>query len=459
MDETREFMYKEKKKKILLLMNCIEREQYIAEMIQDELLKNVSVECKILYWNLGINEREIWQFDPDVVMTFPLTMRPLINVIARIKVVCKSTIVSFVTEGFVDPKSYGDGERIIGYYDFPKELVDYWGVWGQAYGEILWKELRKKERIAKKDRIIVFGYPLWEYAHLHKIKKVNEIEKEVLDLVDKPSKSVLVVSGFSEANKSKEDIYRSIDAYNQEADEETIEKQIKKRLIYVENDRNCREKYYSMVRALAEENPQISFIIKLHPKEVEGLKHNIGYKYDTLTKYNNVKVLTGENTLGMYIRKVDCVVHYGSTVSWEAYACGIPTVRINLINKELEHAYDAYAPGYIVSNEKEIVDYFKDFPQKADVKEEYDRFLKDVFNFERGKKYTPSFEIAKFLCGQYRMQKPDLDVIAPYANIDIHFKKSILKAVIKSLISLKICRGFREMKALLSIFVLQNRGR
>lgn len=452
-------MNKDKKKKILLLMNCVEREQYIAEMIRDELLKMGHVECKILYWNLGVNEREIRRFDPDVVMTFPLTMRPLIRVIARIKLLCKSTVVSFVTEGFVDPKSYGDGERIIGYYDFPKELVDYWGVWGPAYGNILWTELKKRERIAKKDQIVVFGYPLWEYAHLYKIKQVNEIEKEVLGLVDKSSKTVLVVSGFSEANKSKEDIYRSIDAYNQEADKATIEKQIQKRLIYVENDRNCREKYYSMVRALAEENPWITFIIKLHPKEVEGLKHNIGYKYDTLTRYNNIKVLTGDNTLGMYIRKVDCVIHYGSTVSWEAYANGIPTVRINLINKELEHAYDAYAPGHMVSNEKEIVDYFRNFSWEFEQKEEYDRFLKDVFNFDRDKQYAPSLELAEFLYGQDRMQKQDLNIVTPYANIDIHFKKSILKSVIKSFMGLEIYRGFRELKVLFTIFILQNKGK
>ena len=214
-----------------------------------------------------------------------------------------------------------------------------------------------------------------------------------------------------------------------------------------------------MVRALADENPWITFIIKLHPKEVEGLKHNIGYKYDTLTRYNNIKVLTGDNTLGMYIRKVDCVIHYGSTVSWEAYANGIPTVRINLINKELEHAYDAYAPGHMVSNEKEIVDYFRNFSWEFEQKEEYDRFLKDVFNFDRDKQYAPSLELAEFLYGQDRMQKQDLNIVTPYANIDIHFKKSILKSVIKSFMGLEIYRGFRELKVLFTIFILQNKGK
>lgn len=104
-------------KKILLIMNCYERESLVAAMIKDEVLKLKCVECRVRYWNRGINENDIYKFAPNIVMTFPLTILPLINLIARIKVICKSQIVSFVTEGYVnadtlDEKIWGGVLRV-----------------------------------------------------------------------------------------------------------------------------------------------------------------------------------------------------------------------------------------------------------------------------------------------------------------------------------------------------------
>jgi hypothetical protein len=120
------------KKRILLLMNCYEREQYVAEMIQDELIKTGDVECKILYWNRGIRQKDIYCFNPNVLMTFPLKIRPLISLVARIKMICNPIVVTFETEGYINTDSNNE-RHFAGLYDFAPELVDFWGVWGKIW--------------------------------------------------------------------------------------------------------------------------------------------------------------------------------------------------------------------------------------------------------------------------------------------------------------------------------------
>lgn len=426
-------------------MNCRERERYIAEMIQDELLKLGEVECKILYWNIGFRESDIWVFNPDVVMTFPLTARPVIVLIARIKIICKATIVSFVTEGFVDPKAEFNMDALIGYYDFPKELVDYWGVWGSAYGNMIWDALKKKKRIETRDQIVVFGYPLWEYDHLHKIKKANIVEREVKKLADKSLTTVLVLSGFQEANKDRNAVLNSIDAYNQEADEVEFQHEIEKLLSNVQKIKQCRERYYTIVLSLIEKHPEITFVIKLHPKEMEGLRHHVGYNYDDFTRYDNVRLLTEESMVGMYIDKVDCVIHYGSTVAWEAYAVGIPAVKIELKLDDSKSLVEGYTPGAVVSNEEEILSYFKNFSKCFKLEEACENFLDDIFNFKRTKKYSPSSDIARFLYEHCKPMSCNTDVIISYAENNLSFKKSVLKGAIKKIVKMNLCAGIKDI--------------
>ncbi len=439
-------------KRILLLMNCKEREQFVAEMIKDELMKIEFVECRIIYWNMGICEKDIYIFNPNVVMTFPLTILPLVNLIARIKVVCKSTIVTFVTEGYINLDGINE-DSIAGYYNFPPELIDFWGVWGEEYGNYLWDIQYKRGRIKKKDKIKIFGYPMWEFEHLQKVKGLNQIEHRILELIENSKKTVLVLSGFPEANKDEIDIINSIDAYNQMAENIEKKQQIKELMQRVERVKRYREKYYSLIIYIAEKFPDITFLIKLHPKEIEGLRDNKGYNYDVLKRYSNVEVLVDENLIEMYIKKVDAVMHYGSTAAWEAYICEIPTIRINCDDDMLRAFYGAYGAGvcFDLSEKEKLLKYIANIPEKITRSEKYDKYLKEWFNYDRTKPYLPSSAIASFLYMNCEISEFKINILYPYMLNDFCFCKSILKVGIMKMMKMNFKEGISKLRLVLQL--------
>lgn len=433
-------------KKVLLIMNCYEREYLVAAMIKDKLKGMDSVECRIMYWNRGIYENDIYKYMPNIVMTFPLTILPLINLIARIKVICKSQVVSFVTEGYINPNTI-DEERWGGYYGFPVELIDYWCVWGEAYKELLWKILCKKGRIKNKDKIRVFGYPMWEHTDLQKIKEKNLIEREIQDLTNIYSNTILILSGFAEANKEKKDVLDSIDAYNENAEEAKKEYQIEKLLKKIEKIKKYRDKYYALAIDLIEKYPDKLFLLKLHPKEIEGYRDNKAYDFGKFKQYENVRVLAEENAIGTYINKISALIHYGSTVAWEAYICHVPTIRININDEELSNAYGTYGPGEGFDfNEIEIISkYIGNLPEAKYVKE-YDEYLLKWFNYDKTKPYTPSKDLAQFLYDNCECRECDIDILIPYSKNDIAFKIRVVLSGITDILSANFKAGLKKFQ-------------
>lgn len=424
-------------------MNCYEREQFIAELIKDEILKIDGVECNILYWNRGISDKEIYRFAPNVLMTFPLTLLPLIKLVARIKLVCNPTVVSFVTEGYIN---FDCEKFIFGHYMFPSSLVDFWGVWGEKYGEYLWNDMSKKGMIKCRENIKVFGYPLWEHKHLQKIKIANSCEKEILQLIEKSKKVILVLSGFAEANKDRNDMINSIDAYDVTSKDK--DSQIDLLLQREEKIREYREKYYSLVMEMIEENPDITFLLKLHPKEIECIKSGKGYDYTGFGKWNNVKVVSENNSIGMYIDKVNAVVHYGSTVAWEAYIYGIPTIKIILNDETLKFYSTAFTPGesFDCEEKREILNWIKESDEKIIHKREFDKYIKEYFNYDRTREYYPSRDLAQFLCKHCEPPQYCVEEYSQFADIDMEFRMCLLREGLRDIVAMRSTTGIHKIK-------------
>lgn len=438
-------------KKVLLIMNCYEREYLIAKMIKDELMKMKFVECRVMYWNRGILENDIYKFMPNVVMVFPPTILPLINLMARIKVICKSQIVSFVTEGYVNEDAIDEGGWG-GYYGFPSELIDYWCVWGEAYKEQLWKALGRKNRIKDEERIKVFGYPMWEQSHLRQIKEKSSLEREILEKIDIFPKTILILSGFAEANKDREEVLKSIDAYDETADEAEKERQIEKLLGIVKKTREYRDEYYALAVAMIEKYPDYLFLIKLHPKEMEGNQVHKKYDFSGFSKYKNVKVLMEENSLGEYINKVDVVINYGSTAAWEAYICQVPVIRINIDDEELSGSYGTYGPGesFRFNEREDILKYIGNIP-KIKYKKEYDEYLLKWFNYDREKPYAPSRDLAQFLYDSCKPVEYDINNLIPYTRNNIAFKIRIVIAGVMDILNADFKAGVKKLKLIFKL--------
>ncbi|MDE6947888.1 MAG: hypothetical protein K2P14_11945 [Anaeroplasmataceae bacterium] len=342
-------------------------------------------------------------------------------------------------------KKYGGG-----YYEFPPELVDYWCVWGEAYKELLWRILGGKGRIKYKEKIKVFGYPMWEHKHLQQIKEKNSTEKEVLELIDNYSNTILILSGFAEANKEKDDVLNSIDAYDETAEEVKKEHQIKSLLARIKKIRDYRDKYYAIAKALIEEYPDKLFLVKLHPKEIEGKEVGKKYDFSSWTKFKNVKLLMEQNSLGIYINRVNAVIHYGSTAAWEAYICKVPIIRINVDDDELNGIYGTYGPGEGFIDREEVLKYIRNIPE-ANVVNEYDEYLLKWFNYDKMKPYTPSKDLAQFLYDNCEYSECDIAILIPYTKNDIVFKIRVVLSGITDILSANFKDGLKKFQLMFKL--------
>lgn len=375
--------------KILLLFNKKEREENIALLIKDAVIaKDSTSEVEIIYWDEQSNNiADIVEYCPDVVVTFPLTIPDLIEEISVIKTICNSVICTFTTEGFAAPK---DIECTVGYYNYSPDMVDYYLFFGSKYANIYCDCLRKKGIIKATDCAVVVGYPMWEWKKLFALAKYETINEELLREKQKYSRVVLILSGFAEANKNAKQIKVCNDSYDANAADQ--EEQIQKVLKNVRCIQDYRNNYYCLIKKLAQRMPNVKFVLKLHPVEIECYLNGEGYDFSEFDKYKNIEIIKKNIPTCFYLRHSDLLLHYGSTVSVEAYLMNVPSVCV-------EGMY-----GYVFESDVNVkaceIDRIQGIVEKGlsvCPNEEKNQFCYDFFNYSKEQKYNPSECIADFI--------------------------------------------------------------
>ena len=180
------------------------------------------------------------------------------------------------------------------------------------------------------------------------------------------------------------------------------------------------EKYTRHIVEEANRNPEVLFVVKLHPKEI-SIK---GYAPDKL-KYlkkleniENIQIIEESVPIGSLLPYFQLLIHYGSTVDLEAYIYKVPTVKIELRdikNCFIAEANRTTASTYYVDIDEENA--ISEFIDKVRAGEELfrqnkltEKQLYYYMNYKAEENYTPSEQIADFLSGSLQFNKLNLTV-------------------------------------------------
>lgn len=375
--------------KYLFLHNMRSREENISILIRNELCdidKNAQV--YVTFWDEpGNNIYDIVSFNPDVLFTFPFTIPDLIEEVSAIKRMCQCKVCIYTTEGYMSPQRILD--TAIGYYNYPPNLIDKYIFFGEDYKEIYLKENKLLGRVSDSSTASVAGYPMYEFDKLLSMDKYHDIYDSFIKYKEKYSRTILVLSGFAEADKTKKDIIICNDSYNASSDSD---EGINDVLNLVNETKEYRQQYYDMLTDVAQRMPDTLFILKLHPVEIGHYVSGTGFDFSYFNKYTNIHIIFENIPLCVYLSRSDALIHYGSTACVEAYILHKPSIFIpGLIDDIFPSDYsvqplDSVSMCNILNNPMHVID----SPNR-------DEFCLKYFNYNRYVEYHPSKTIAEEL--------------------------------------------------------------
>lgn len=402
-------------RRIFFLYNNYEREHVNVELISKRLeSKNVQTfqggitDCDIL--------KKLFLARPHVIFTYPVVTYHQINIYMMLKATFHSVIITFTTEGLAQFHLDEISKLFVGFYDFPAELVDYHFFWGKYMAKYVGRELYRQHKVMKREQIKVFGNPMYEktavYAHPFQWK----------DMDDRKTK-VLILTGFHTSVYTEQDFINAQDVVNVKGKSEEEILQDETFIKYKElaaSEKVYAEKYTRHIVEEANRNPEVLFVVKLHPKEI-SIK---GYAPDKL-KYlkkleniENIQIIEESVPIGSLLPYFQLLIHYGSTVDLEAYIYKVPTVKIELRdikNCFIAEANRTTASTYYVDIDEENA--ISEFIDKVRAGEELfrqnkltEKQLYYYMNYKAEENYTPSEQIADFLSGSLQFNKLNLTV-------------------------------------------------
>lgn len=408
-----------KKNNILILMSSFERDWVFTELVKKALVDiDPSVSVKVEFWSRGVDIDKVIAYKPSVVLCFPPTIQPLIELLALLKCMYGTHVLTFVTEGAL-PADRSNQDFYFGYYSYPKALIDEWGAWGNQYKTRLQEYLDRK--IGSGIGIKVFGYPMWEYESIREVVGSDKSEIDFTRLKAEYKRVVLVLSGFPEANKTVDDWKHSVDAYDYRSS--NAEESITSLIEVGYKTRAFKDRYYSIIIELARQYPDTAFVIKLHPKEHEQKHNGRDIGINVFDCCDNILVMEENVSFSRFYKYIDAVIHYKSTLGWEAYVHSIPTICIctdDEIIASLWYTERAAGKTYYCSEGKLILEEFEKECSKFTIQESNEQYLFDYFNYSRGKEYKPSRHIAEWIYSySHRMREKDKSIFYGAFSCDL----------------------------------------
>lgn len=405
-------------KRIMFLYHIKEREYEIIKLIENEIKRSeMHVEIKIEEFCSCI--MDVIRFMPDVIVSIPPTGVLASNYLTILKITTGAIIICMSTEGYYISSPKGI-KSMTGYNTYPKELVDFYIMWGNKAKKELGRQLLGDNKVTDIRRIKTAGYGLYEQSVVQKRYKENKFYKKIQNWFDAFSKNILVLTGFMVADCSIQE-YHVLEYFgNNKPLDEMTPMEIYQAQSSITAEKEFRSKYIDGIIAMAMANPEIGIVVKLHPIEIEA-KRNC---YDILQGYSNILLVKESVPVGILLERVDGMIHYNSTCNLEAYIHKVPTIQIY---SDIETSYNFIwqAKGdstYLVNiNEFQEVGNIIRNDLKYRRIEEVEKVLFGLFNWREGIEYKPIEKIAYYVLNakdRQRLKYSDEEVIKAINSVN-----------------------------------------
>lgn len=400
-------------KKVFFLYNNYERERVIIERICTKLKsKNIDV------FQGGITDKNIvkqlFRVRPHIIFTFPITTYAQIDIYMMAKLFFHSKIITFTTEGLAKFREEEVAKIFAGFYDYPSGLIDYHTYWGKYAAKYIGRELYQQHKMQSRNQIRVFGNPMYEkgYSTFPKYRFSDDMRRKVL-----------VLTGFQGSLYTEQDLIKAQDVVNvkgKSKKEILSDETFKKYKELALEEKKYREKYIQHITDAANNNPEVLFVVKLHPQEILIRQHT-PYKLKYLKRLEhieNIQIIDESVPIGSLLSDFHLLVHYGSTVDLEAYIYRVPTLKLelrNVKNNFMSETNRVTASTYYADiDEQDAISKYvsklkegKDLFQQNQVTE---RQLYAYMNYMDEQTYKPSEQIADFLSKPLRFHRLDMSM-------------------------------------------------
>ena len=429
------------KKRILLQYHILSREYIIIESIRSELEKM----GHIVGFADFMDVEACLEFEPDIIVTHPIRTDTDVKCLSLMKVATNAIIIPMVAEGYYNWDNNIEVCMFVGLAKCSDKLIDYFFEWGSKVANVEGKRMYDLGKISSLDKVKVFGYIPYEKDITSKYYVNEKCLTEYSNWKTAYKDIFLCLTGFDSADLSIEDIYIEQSFSTDEGTEEH-NKEVEFYEKFFPYIRKYREKYFDVIVALAEKFPDKGIVVKLHPVEIQRIKEREGLFEDKFSKYSNIYIMKEAFPNALVLKDSKLMIHYGSTSALEAYIHEVPSVLLT------DETWDVIRPvagdrrffvgtWYMDINDvNHILDNINDIKYIQD--EKVEKILYSGFNWEKGKKYTPSKDIALFLDGQLEYSKLELQEQLEKGYIPASFlnqkKRTILFRMLKHFIKLEI---------------------
>ncbi len=391
-----------KYKQVLILLNIENRERMIAEIMSEQLRsKNLAEEVVIGQAYEIIFH--IYDYQPDLVISSLPRDEYSIAMYTMVKFVFQCLWVVIHPEGFI-PMTEEVINELVGFNDVPVNLMDMVLFWGPGMAEEIGKRLVERKRLSAKDRIGVFGYLLYERQCLDQLEKPAIVE-EIRRKSEHFKKTVLFVTAC-------------VLDYIDDRWSENMKKRARSNLYYM-------EKYRELIRELARRNPDVLFVIKMHPVEIERSQKD---NYEEVKLLENVCIIDIVTQISFFFDTASLLIHYGSTTALEAYAYHIP--NIGLINDHIDVTANSLGRKDLLADELfsiQDIDGVDRFINQSSIMVRKNTRIEDALykymNFEMDRPYQPSVKLLDYLGSLRNPQR--INYSDPYVKEALTYKAAI----------------------------------
>jgi len=389
-------------KKIVLVINKIEREKRSMEMIKNALIElNNQTHVKLIQYLDKNFIPKIIDFKPNIVLSFPFTAFSVSTKFYILKYLLNFTLVSLRTEGLILKCDEKHLNLMAGKDKYGKNLVDHEIFWGPESAELIGEMLLQQNKLSSKERIQFFGAPSFE--DYNRPNRLPDCIENKLNLYDK-NKILLITTGFQYAEYSETDVIKAGDLVDQKNDN-FINDYINW-LCYIEKCKVFRNMWIHTIDLCSSQNPELFFVIKMHPLEINVLNKKCRPNpYDRLNNRHNVLLIRTPIPIKDIIQRCGLLFHYGSTAILEAYLNGVPSVYVE--SKDIKNIQGTINPFDILDIPSDfsidlvklpfLINSIKIEPVKFERKEIIEKFLKRQLCLSLSMDYKPSERIANFL--------------------------------------------------------------
>jgi hypothetical protein len=444
----------QKELRIAIVPNKMGRDYVMFNSIKQELERQNNKAKVVLFDKYDNLFLKLMDFKPTIIITFPFTGVGLSTSYYILKYILGCHIVTYRCEGTVVFDTRYSVEAFAGYDRYDSNLVDGELFWGANMAKVIGKELFEQGKIKSLNRIHVVGYPPLEgFLNKNDSYSLPPLPKNIKDRLNKmrSDNTILFVTGFHFADYKSEDILNARDMIDERGS--SLDFELNTALQGAANARDTRRAWIEMIELVAQQNPDIDIIVKIHPVEAEIIDQ-CGEKcaYKALTLNHNIWLISECIEIGNLINQCSLLVHYGSTTAADACLQGIPTLFAfckDVIANRTKYCYNTRSifPSLIEAEIKDVPDYIKSHnqnPLQYRRTPEMITALDEMYNIKENEQYTPSIHFAETLLNI--AAKPPLKVNSdnPFLNNTLEVKQYV-SAAIRQLV-FKSIAYFKEEK-------------